>query len=343
MSLRETFHHLGRREKGLAWAAGATALLSAYGLWVLGPAARWGREATQGVHKEEGAWRETERLVGDRERLRARWAAVARAVAGEAPRAVGTASAEERSATFLSDIARTAREAGVARVASLIPLPPRDIVSLSPLGERVGVRGVSVRELPVQVQLYGSLDALVGFLHRISGSARLYRVERCALSADVAESGVLSAQVTVSTVWLAPAPDTPPGVERIGGAFSPAPGLKGPAIQSPASNPYALIVQRDLFHTMAVRAAAAPGVSEKTAEDIRASLSLAAIVFNGRESLALIEERERGGQAFYRVGDEVGGTRIVSINDAAGEVTVDYKGRLRVALRLAGTPPTGGN
>ncbi|MEK7767252.1 MAG: hypothetical protein AAB368_13565, partial [bacterium] len=97
----------------------------------------------------------------------------------------------------------------------------------------------------------------------------------------------------------------------------------------------AAVVQRDLFHPRSAEPAAAGGVAEKTADDIRAALSLSAIVYNGREYLALIEERESGrGPAFCRVGDEVGGTRLVSIDESAGQAVVESRGRLRVALRL---------
>lgn len=70
--------------------------------------------------------------------------------------------------------------------------------------------------------------------------------------------------------------------------------------------------------------------------EIENTVLLTGIVFNGKENLALIEDkRGRGGSSMYAVGDTIKEATIETIDEERKEVLLDYKGKLKIKLRLS--------
>jgi hypothetical protein len=74
-------------------------------------------------------------------------------------------------------------------------------------------------------------------------------------------------------------------------------------------------------------------------QQLETQLSLTGIVNNGHEALAFVSNRSAGGQAtMLRSGDLINDARVTAIDEAKGEVALDYRGKFQVHLKIS---PTG--
>ena len=70
-------------------------------------------------------------------------------------------------------------------------------------------------------------------------------------------------------------------------------------------------------------------------QQLETELALTGIVNNGHEALAFVSNRSAGGQAaVVRSGDMIADARVASIDEARGEVALDYRGKFQVLLKM---------
>ena len=70
--------------------------------------------------------------------------------------------------------------------------------------------------------------------------------------------------------------------------------------------------------------------------ELAQSLSLSGVVFNGKNTYALITDRRTGQGGDYVVGDTLAGAKITDINEANQTVELDYQDKFKITLRISG-------
>jgi hypothetical protein len=70
--------------------------------------------------------------------------------------------------------------------------------------------------------------------------------------------------------------------------------------------------------------------------EIENTVVMSGIVFFGGQNRALLEDkRGRGGSSMYAVGDSIRDMTVESIDDTKKEVVLNYKGKMKITLRLS--------
>ncbi|MBI5554400.1 MAG: hypothetical protein HY920_00920 [Elusimicrobia bacterium] len=73
---------------------------------------------------------------------------------------------------------------------------------------------------------------------------------------------------------------------------------------------------------------------ENKKTELSQNFLLSGVVFDGANTAALITDQRNGSGGSYKIGDELAGAKIISLDEKAQIVDLDYEGQFQITLKI---------